>query len=226
MRPRTRQRGLGLAAALLMLAPPVPAQTDNVVYRCTNASGAVTFQNGAACPPGSQQQRRVIDIPTPMPAFQPPPRNDAPPGVPLISTLTLPQVAPVTGATPAGDEALAADADAGDEATPRTPPPPLYTCRVYDDSVYYREDDAPPPRCRPLQTIGIGNLPGLGAGQACEQVVDVCAAVPADTLCQVWETRVREAEFRWQFAQGREREMLREAYEAVFKVYRDSDCLG
>ncbi|MCD9027342.1 DUF4124 domain-containing protein [Luteimonas sp. BDR2-5] len=208
---RTRPlRGLWLLP-LLWLAGGAQADADNVVYRCEDASGAVTFQNGTPCAKGMRQQRRVVEIAAPLPAFVPPPQADVAPSVPLISTLRLAELG--TG-------------DVDEDAPPREPPPPLFACRVYDDSSYYREDDTPPTRCRPLQTVGIGSVPGMGAGQACEHVEDVCTAVPADSLCRVWETRVREAEFRWQYAQGRERERLRQEYEALFTTYSDSDCLG
>ncbi len=220
--PLLRASGaLLLAMGVLLLALPGDtgaAQADNVIYRCTEASGAVTFQNGTPCPSGTQQQRRVIDIPAPMPAFQPPPRDNTPPAVPLISTLVVPKVEAVT-TTPSADDATVAD------DMPRLPPTPLFACKVYDDSTYYREDDTPPPRCRPLQTVGIGSLPGLGAGQACETVVDVCAPVPDDALCRLWETRVREAEFRWQYAQGRERDVLRRDYELLYTDYAATTCL-
>ncbi len=42
-----------------------------VIYRCTNAFGALTVQNGTPCPKGSRQQKQVIEPPTPMPAYRP-----------------------------------------------------------------------------------------------------------------------------------------------------------
>lgn len=181
-----------------------------VIYRCTDPAGAVTFQNGAACPPGHKQERRVVEMATPMPTFVAP--AAAPviaPQVPLISTL------------PARDAPATDTNDVGDAPEP---PPPLFACRVYDNSTYWREDDTPPLRCKPMQTVGIGGLPGMGAGQACEQVADVCEAVPEAALCSSWETRVREAEFRWRYAQPREQPPLRLDYEQVFSTWRDSSC--
>jgi len=211
-----RSAGLCIALACALASGGSQAATT-VIYRCTDAAGAVTFQNGTACPPGTQQQRRVIDIPAAMPAFQPPPRTDTPPAVPLISTHVVPERDTAT-------TAQAGDGAAVEPTGERTPPPPLFACKVYDQSVYYREDDTPPARCRPLQTVGIGNLPGMGAGQACETVADVCTAVPEDALCRLWDTRVREAEFRWQYAQGRERDALRLDYETLYTAYAGSTC--
>lgn len=193
----------GFACAALAVGPGDAATT--VIYRCTDAAGAVTFQNDAPCPAGQAQQRRVVEMATPMPTYIAPPAAPvAQPRVPLISTLQAPA------------------AEAGADEPP--PPPALYACRVYDNSTYWREDDTPPPRCRPLQTVGIGGLPGMGAGQACEQMADVCEAVPEAALCSSWETRVREAEFRWRYAQTREQPQLRLEYEQLFSTWRDSSC--
>ena len=114
--------------------------------------------------------------------------------------------------------------DADGEALAKSPPPALYSCRVYDNSTYWREDDAPPARCRPLQTVGIGGVPGMGAGEACERHEDVCTAVPADDLCRAWDARVREAEFRWRFGDSGTRESAGVEYERLFKQLQASAC--
>jgi len=203
----TRRVRLGIALVCLLASGGSQAVTT-VIYRCTDAAGAVTFQNGTACPAGHKQERRVVEMTTPMPVFVPPPAASvATPQVPLISRL------------PAPDDAATRD----DDATP-DPPPALFACRVFDNSTYWREDDTPPLRCRPMRTTGIGGLPGMEAGQACEQVADVCEAVPAEALCSTWETRVREAEFRWRYAHGRAQEPLRLEYEQLFSTWRDSSC--
>ncbi len=204
-------RAVVLAAAVAavlcaMTAPPPGRAEPSVIYRCTAGDGAVTFQNGEACPAGHQQQRRVIEIAAPMPEFVAPGRPDPAPAVPLISALP---VLPVQEAVDAG---------------PATPPPPLFTCRVHDGSTYWREDDTPPARCVPLQTVGIGGLPGLGAGEACERHEDTCTAVPDDDLCRAWDNRVREAEFRWRFVEGRGRETARLEYERLFTALQASTC--
>ncbi|MET0328441.1 MAG: DUF4124 domain-containing protein [Luteimonas sp.] len=186
------------------------AAATTVIYRCTDAGGTVTFQNGSPCPKGHAQERRVIEMDSRMPSYTPPPAAAVtPPQVPLISRM------------PAVPDASAGET--GPDAE-RAPPPALFTCRVYDNSVYWREDDAPPMRCRPLQTVGIGGLPGMAAGQACEQIADTCEAVPEAALCSSWETRVREAEFRWRYAQDRAQDPLRLEYEQLFKTWRESTC--
>lgn len=203
---------LGLALGVTaLLSGPLPASAEpTVIYRCTAPDGEVIFQNGTPCTAGHQQQRRVIDIAAPLPAFVPaPPAPERVPAVPSIST--LPAAVP---ATP----------DADGEALAKSPPPALYSCRVYDNSTYWREDDAPPARCRPLQTVGIGGVPGMGAGEACERHEDVCTAVPADDLCRAWDARVREAEFRWRFGDSGTRESAGVEYERLFKQLQASAC--
>lgn len=201
-----------LCLLVLSVAACAAAQAEHVIYRCTDASGAITFQNDTPCPAGTQQQRRVVEIAPPMPAFTPQPRVETPPSVPLLSSLQLPEV-------------LVGTAVQETDTPPRESPPALLACKAHDDSIAYREDATPVTRCLPLQTIGIGSLPGMGAGQACERVEDVCSAVPDEALCRTWDTRVREAEFRWKFAQGRERDALRGEYETLFRTYADSNCL-
>ena len=203
---------LGLALGVTaLLSGPLPASAEpTVIYRCTAPDGEVIFQNGTPGTAGHQQQRRVIDIAAPLPAFVPaPPAPERVPAVPSIST--LPAAVP---ATP----------DADGEALAKSPPPALYSCRVYDNSTYWREDDAPPARCRPLQTVGIGGVPGMGAGEACERHEDVCTAVPADDLCRAWDARVREAEFRWRFGDSGTRESAGVEYERLFKQLQASAC--
>ena len=77
---------LGLVLTVTaLLAAPLPARTEpTVIYRCTAPDGEVTFQNGTPCAAGHQQQRRVIDIAAPLPAFVPAPAAPArAPAVPL-----------------------------------------------------------------------------------------------------------------------------------------------
>lgn len=182
---------------------------DDVVYRCTDANGAVTLQNAQPCPPGQRQRIIEIDVPPPLPAYVPPP----PPPAPQADA--APAAAP-------GDDGAGADAD-----RVRLPPPPLYRCTSWDGERRLTADATPAVRCRPLHTVGIGGLSGLGAGAACERVEDACEPVPEDALCHAWDGRVREAEFRWKVASGRREIRERRAeYEALAATYAASTCAG
>lgn len=201
-----RLRGLGGALALLAL---LPAAAGNVVYRCTAADGTVTLQNAEPCPAGQRQQVIEVDVPPPLPAF-----------VPLQPPAGL-RVLPVT-AVPAAPDPAAGDTAAADPQ----PPPPLYQCQRWDNERYLTDQATPATRCRPLATVGIGGLPTIGAGQACEQVEDSCAPVPTAGLCRAWRTRVDEAEFRWKVTPAhapaaRERQA---EYEALARIWAGSTC--
>lgn len=64
-----RLRATALLACLVALPCAAPAQV--VIYRCTDASGAVTLQNDRPCPKGTQQQKRTIETPPPAPTPAP-----------------------------------------------------------------------------------------------------------------------------------------------------------
>ena len=207
----TTRRILPTLLPALLLAAAVPAlHAEPVsVYECTEADGMVTVRTGTPCPEGQPQRIRMVDPPPPV-TLQPPY---------VEGRVLAPQELPVLSA----GSVVSAEEEA--EAQERTPPPPLFQCLRYDGQRYLHDNDDPPSRCRPLQTVGIGGVPGIGAGQACERVHDECEPVPADGLCRAWDTRVREAEFRWKFAgSGREAESLRAAYEELAAIHAASTC--
>ena len=55
-------------ASMPAMAQHAPGKAGNVVvvYRCTDAAGDVTFQNGKPCPKGQQQQTRKLPKPAPV----------------------------------------------------------------------------------------------------------------------------------------------------------------
>lgn len=201
-----------VCAALLFAAPALAQQSDMVIYHCTDAAGAVTVQNDTPCPAGSTQKTRVIEPPPPLPAYVP---------------MTLPEpatsrLAPITRVKRRDDgfdpTTLVIDLEL-------RPPPPLFLCVTYDQARYYTESSEPASRCQPMATVGIGGLQGLGAGEACMHVTDVCEPVPDDALCEAWDTRVREAEFRWKFAGGHyDARDRRGEYETLARIRDTSTC--
>lgn len=179
----TPRLAAALAACTLALAATgaAHAQATVVIYRCTDASGAVTLQNGTPCPKGMKQEVRRMTAPPPGP---PPPAFVAP-------------VAPAAN-TPAAPAAAAPPAP-----TPpalKQPPAPLFACRKWNGDAYLGDVAEPPAECVPLEVRGIDGSQTLAAGQACEMRRDDCTPVPAEQLCAAWKRRVDEAEFRAKFA--------------------------
>jgi hypothetical protein len=213
LRPLPLFAVLPLVACVLLPAAPVAAQT--VIYRCTDASGAVTMQNDKPCGPGMKQEiRNVGALPTaPAPAPKPAaaaPRNLPPPGA-AFELVVGPQ-----SEEPLPESTVAEDA--------RQPPPPLFQCKTWDEEVYTSEDGEPEPRCAPLQTVGLDGNPGLGAGQACEMRHDTCTPIAGDDLCRAWRRQFDEAVFRSKYADGRDQRARDAERERIGTLLADSNC--
>jgi hypothetical protein len=192
------------ALIVLALSPTAHAQNNITIYRCVDASGAITLQNDVPCPKGSQQTVRRIGVLPTLPA--PPAALVKAPAAP-----PAPQPAPPLPVPAA--------------AAPRTAPPALFQCRTWDERYYLGDTAEPPSTCAPVQSVGIDGSTELGAGSTCEMRQDTCVAVPAEQLCASWKKRVDEAEFRWKFGGGRDDERKAE-FDRLSKTYRESTCLG
>ncbi len=192
---------------LLLLAPVAIARDSVVIYRCTDARGALTIQNDVACPAGTRQEREVIESPLP-------------PLMPAVATstplLSPPAAAPAI-ATPSPDPTPS-------ELAERGPPPDLFECRTWDDTVYLTDDSVPIERCAPMQTIGIGGAAGIGAGAACEMVVDTCQKVAEEVLCDSWQRRVRDTEAALRFGRYDNRRAAEMEIERVAGIANQSNC--
>jgi len=200
------------SAALLLAAPAARAQT--VIYRCTDAGGAVTMQN-KPCGPGMQQQvRKVGVLPTaPPPAPKPAaaaPRNLPPPGA-AFELVVGPQ-----SDAPLPEPAVAEEA--------REPPPPLFQCTTWDEEIYTSEDGEPEPTCAPLQTVGLNGNPAFGAGQACEMRHATCTPIAGDDLCKAWRRMFDEAAFRSKYSDGRDQRDRDAERDRIGKLLADSNC--
>lgn len=201
-----------LALMIVVLCGSPARAQDTTIYRCTDAQGAVTLQNGVPCGPGLRQDiRKVGALPTGLPPRRPAPvpAADAPPPGANFELVVGPQRAPL----PEPDTPLAE----------RAPPPALFECTTWDDDVYLSEYGEPAPQCAPLATVGIGGNAGIGAGAACEMRADQCVAIAAGQLCPAWHRHVSEAEFRWKFARAEAGERKLE-YERLAKLLADSNC--
>lgn len=196
-----------LLAAAIGLVPDAGAQERIVIYKCTDAAGQVTLQNDVACPAGTREERRSVDVPPALPAYVP--REERMPAV--------------VAAEQAREDARIDDAIAAPVPRAlRKPPPPLFQCSTWDDARYFTEAAEPQTRCAPLQVVGIAGA--TPAASACEQVADTCAAVPEEALCRGWKQRVGEAEFRWKFAGPAGGEAMRLEYERLRATYDNSTC--
>jgi hypothetical protein len=199
---------LVLLAALVVSPNPAPAQQEMIIYRCVDASGAVTLQNDVPCPKGSRQTtRKVGDLPG-LPTT-PPPAPAAPAASPAPS-------APVAATRP--------DVIPPPRPAEPVPPPPLFQCRTWDERDYLGETAAPPATCVPLETVGIDGSPALAAGSACEMRQDACIAIAPEQLCTAWKKRVDEAEFRWKIGGSRD-DARKLDYERVARIYLGSTCV-
>ena len=197
-------------ACIFLAAPAGHAQGNMVIYRCTDSFGALTVQNNVPCPKGSHQDKRVIDVPPPMPAYVPPPV------APTVVAAPDPVAPPVVDDTPA--DAAIADAD-------RLPPPMLFRCNTFDNDSYLSEVAEPPPRCVRLQTVGLdGSADSNGGSVACQMVTDQCERVPDGAVCDAWKQRLRESEATWKFARADDSDASQDEYERVRKIVRESTC--
>ena len=203
---------LGGLAAFALLVPSSAPAAGVVIYRCTDAFGALTVQNDVPCPKGSKQKKQVIDAPPPMPAYRAPARvAPAPATAPVVP-------APATNA--AGSEPTAptiADAD-------RLPPPALFQCNTYDNDSYLSESATPPPRCVRLQTTDLAGTADNNVGVACQMMTDQCQRIADGGACAAWTRRLRELEAGWKFARADDATAAKTEYDRVQKIVRDSTC--
>jgi hypothetical protein len=203
-----------VSIALLALAASARAQQQDTIYRCTDARGALTIQNGTPCPKGSRQETQVIEAPTVIPRYVPPPEivTSAPEPEP-----TPPAESPAIERPRSPPPAAIADAD-------RLPPPPLFRCSTWENTSYLSEDAEPRPRCVMLQTTGLSGDPNRAGGQACEMKYDLCSRVPDETACDEWKQRQREIESTWRYAPGGDRQRLQDEFARVTKILSDTTC--
>lgn len=199
--------GFGIAAA---------NATDVTIYRCTDASGALTLQN-SPCPKGMKQEARTMQgvntVPMAPGQAGAAPTPSSPAGaVHPPATATPPPVSTTTPPTPTASDTRA------------LPPPVLFQCTTYDRDSYLTEDPMPGSRCVTLNTVGLDGNPQSGAGQACEVVRDTCARVPDGALCDAWKKRRDETEVAFRFARPENAEKNRADYERVARIVAESRC--
>ncbi|MEJ7747633.1 MAG: DUF4124 domain-containing protein, partial [Luteimonas sp.] len=204
---------LVLVSAALSRSGHARAAGDVVIYRCTDASGALTIQNNVRCPKGTRQEKRVIAPPPAAPGY-------VPAKVPAAATRPISRPAPapatVVAATPQATPVIA-DAD-------RLPPPQLFRCNTFDNDSYLTDLGTPAPRCVRLNTTGINGSADLGAGEACQMVTDQCERVADGAICAAWVERRKQVEAAWKFGRGVDAETNRIEYERIDRLLRESTC--
>ena len=204
--------------ASALLAPTRAAAAGVVIYRCTDAFGALTVQNDVPCPKGSRQKKQVIQAPPPMPAYRPPPRvAPDPAGHRAEAAKAPPGAEPATPVNTTNAAPAIADAD-------RLPPPALFQCNTYDNDSYLSENATPPPRCVRLQTTDMEGTADNNVGVACQMMTDQCQRIADGGSCAAWKQRLRELEAGWKFARADDAEVAKAEYERALKIVRDSTC--
>lgn len=215
---RSTRCRLGLAALLAAAAcaTPTAAAPQVVIYRCTDASGALTVQNDEPCPAGSRQERSVVEPPPPMPVY-------VPQTPPAMAPAPVPE-AKATPAVPAAPDRPHAPQPARIADAERLPPPPIFRCHTPGNDRYISEDLEPKPRCVAMQTVGINGDPALAAGAACEWQYDRCERIPDGEACEGWRQRSREIESSWRYARGDGKAPLQEEFARVATILSDTRC--
>ncbi len=196
---------------LLLAARVAPAQDSTVFYKCTDAKGAVSMQNGTPCAAGMKQEvRRVGEVRTvPVPPKKP--QVEKPPAGLLYGDFVLVS-GPNMKRTPAP------------EAVGLPPPPPLFQCRTWEGNDYLGESAEPQARCAPLQVVGIDASQQFGAGSACEKRDDECTVIADDGLCDAWFRHLDEAEFKLKYAGDDNRDERQLRFDAIDKKVKASNC--
>lgn len=200
--------------ALLALAGAAQAQ-QVTIYRCTDASGALTVQNDVPCPKGHKQEKRVIGS---APTSSTPPAFVSPAVAPAAPAPAPAPPAPREAAAPAKPAPAAATAAAGD----RLPPPMLFECRTFDNDRYLSDKGDAPERCAPMATVGLNGEPSAGA--ACQMVTDQCQRVADGALCESWKQRLRQAESQLRFGPADQRAGAQADVERMTRIVQESSC--
>ena len=199
-------------AAVLLLASLGAQAQETVFYKCTDAKGNVSMQNGVPCAAGMKQEvKRIGEVRTvPVPAKKPA-VAEAPEAKPEYGEFVMVR----------GPEVKRAPAP---EAAALPAPPALFQCRTWENKDYLGETGTPEPTCAALQVTGIDGSAGLGAGSACEMKYDACTATPAEQLCDAWLRRLDEAEFKLKYASRDDEAGRKAAFESVEAKVKASRC--
>ena len=207
---------LAFGLLIALLACDATAQQQVVIYRCTDANGAVTLQNDVPCPKGSKQVKRVVDVPSAAP-----PSTSITPTTAAMPTAT-PTPASATTAPPSTAAATPTPPSAAQPVAALVPPPPLYRCANLKREVYFSDTDLQPQRCVPMQAVGLDGNPATGAGTVCEMMRDPCKPIAEKQLCEGWRLRAEEAQATARFGTGEQAMNAKSALQRSQTVLRES----
>lgn len=197
---------------LLLLAGSQTAfGQETVFYKCTDAKGATSVQNGTPCAAGMKQEiRRIGEVRTvPVPEKKKP--VEAATEAPVYGEFVM-VAGPNMKRKPAAESA----------ALPA--PPALFQCRTWDGNDYLGEEEKPAPRCVALQVVGIDGSQELGMGSACEMRDDTCTAIADEGLCDAWLRRLDDAEFKLNYAGNDNRRERQSAFDDINAKVKVSRC--
>ena len=203
---------VGVALALLLaMAPHRVSAQETVFYKCTDAKGNTSMQNGTPCAPGMKQEiKRIGQVRTvPVPAMKP--QAEAPPPAPVYGDFVM-----VSGPNMKRKPAP--------EASALPPPPALYQCKTWEGDTYFGDTDSPEPRCAPLQVTSLDGGTAFGVAGACEMKEDKCIAIPAEGLCEAWLRRLDDADFKLKYASDDNRSERQATFDAIDAKVKASSC--
>lgn len=203
-----------LSGLCLLAINASSAQSSSTIYMCRDKTGLVTVQRDA-CPKGSTQEKRVVDIPnvvSPTSAF---------------SVSDLPASSKKENPDSKTEVPAAKRPDIPTPLTPeqRLPPPPIYQCATWDNNHYISENPEPKPRCVPLNVIGIsGDTNNASGAVSCENKYDLCSRVPDEQHCEAWKQRQKEVESSWRYARPNEKPPLQKEFGRITKILQETTC--
>jgi hypothetical protein len=197
----------------LLLPGALLAQSEVLIYRCTDAYGHDTYQD-SACPQNSFQHIIRMQRPSePPPATRPvaPAAPIAPvaPPPPPEAQAPPPAQAGEAGAPPRNFSLPPWESE--ESLNPAPPPEPgpqvrrmapgaadplpaLWRCRGLDKKPYLSDTDKPPPKCYSYADLGIdvSKMPAA-ARSGCQEVYDACERLPDRDVCEHLKLKASEA---------------------------------
>lgn len=217
-------------SVVLSMVLSLPASADDaVVFRCTDAEGAVNVQD-TPCPAGTAQiiQRRGASATSTASTGL---GDPAPVAAGVLDSDLLPTLQAAPAAGNGNDDAIldsdvlrARAAAANTDQSPKPPLPEIYRCVGKDGNQYLHELEPAPPRCAPLALTGLGGSRAPGNAESCEVQRDTCTALVEDQRCGAWQQRLRDARGRERFALVEGQAAATAERERLQAILEASDC--